>query len=195
MTTDTTSYEQYEKKKSAPTQDKLSQLARLADQQREWEVKIAKIEEELDEAKKKLASISEGVLPGLMDELELEEFKTKSGLVIKVGEHVRASISKERAEEAFQWLDDNGFSKLIKRTFTILFGKDEEKWANKFEGDLKKRKRQLAVKRKKEVHNQTLVAFVKERLTEGQEIPLELFGVFRQRYTKVEINGGQSQAI
>lgn len=167
---------------------KLKELSNLAERQRALEVEIAGMSDKLKKKEEELARLSEQDIPTIMDELDLEEFSTKSGLKVIVREKIRAQISESNAPKAFAWLDDHGFEKLVKRTFVIEFQKDEEAWANKFEGDLAKRKKPLHVARKKAVHPSTLVSFVTERLTSGDtDFPQELFGVFRQRFSKVEV--------
>jgi hypothetical protein len=179
-----TDYSQY----SEPVEsDKLAQLAVLAQQQIDLEDAIAQDEKKLDAKREELRILAEKTLPELMDGLGMEEFSTRSGLRIKVAEAIRASIPKARQKEAVDWLDDHGYENLVKREFNILFGKEEEAWANRFAADLAKRKHQLNVKQDASVHNRTLVAFVKEQLEEGKELPLDLFGVFRQRYAKIEV--------
>ena len=126
-------------------------------------------------------------LPDLMDELELSEFTTMGGVKLKLAENIRGSIPAATAEDAFAWLEEHGHDRLIKRTFQIEFGKDQEAWANKFERDCAQRKRQLNIKRKKGVHPQSLHAFVREQLEEGVAIPMQIFGVFRQRYVRVTL--------
>lgn len=170
-----------------PASDILKQIGDLANQQHELQYEIEKKEEELDQLRKKLKSIAEHDLPELMDEVELKTFQTSSGIKVEIKESIRASIPKKFAVQAFDWLDEHGYSRLIKRKFIILFGKDEEKWANRFEGDLKRRKRQLAVDRKKEVHSQTLSAWAREQLEDGVDIPENIFGVYRQRIAKIQL--------
>ncbi len=181
----TTDYSAYSE--TTPTQDKMTLLAHLASQQLACERLVEKAEAALTKAKADLAEIAERQLPELMEELQLETFSTTGGITIEVGERIQASISKEHGPRAIEWLDAHGFARLVKRKFTVMFGKDEEKWANKFAADLARRKRQLNVERKAEVHPQTLKAFVKEQLEAGAELPLDLFGVFRQRVSKVEV--------
>lgn len=186
----TADYSKYEEKGQASNGqgDQLRVLATLAEQQRELEVQITKLQEEIEKKEAALKTISEGDLPRIMDELQLQEFSTRSGLKITVKEKIRAQISKDRNPQAIAWLDEHGFENLVKRQFIIQFNRQDTAWANKFEGDLKKRKRQLDVVRKQDVHSSTLVSFVTERLTEGDtDFPQELFGVHRQRYTKVEV--------
>lgn len=167
--------------------DQLRILATLAEEQQRLERKVADSETALKAAKAELATVAEERLPEIMEDLGLQTFRTRSGLLITLKENLHASISKENEPAAFAWLDQNGFAKLIKRQFIVQFGKGEEKWAKKFANDLSKRKRQLEVDQKKGVHPQTLKAFCKEQLTEGKDLPVDLFGIHRQQYTKVEI--------
>ena len=180
----TQDYSQY----SEPTSsDALAQLGNMAVEMTALETKVVEAERALKVAQEDLRIISEKTIPDAMDALGIEEFTARGGLKIRIGEAIRASIPKARQEEAVTWLDAHGFAALVKRKFVVQFGKDEEKWANKFAADLAKRKRQLAVAQDKAVHPSTLSAFVREQLEEGADLPLDLFGVFRQRFAKLEV--------
>lgn len=178
-------YSEYTNQERPQTQ--LKALSDLAEEQRRLEQKIANMEEDLKKLQEEHKAIAEGRLPEMMEELNLTEFKTRSGLEIKLAEQIFAAISKENAPMAFSWLDENGYSKLIKRSFTVKFGKEEEAWANKFAADLRRRKKPVNVEEKKEVHHSTLKAFVKEELENGTDLPVELFGVHRQTVAKVTV--------
>lgn len=169
-----------------PGEGQLAELSKLADQQADADREVKRLEADLAKAKDKLRSISEQELPTLMDALGMEKFKTTSGLEIDIREVIRASIPKARADEAYKWLDENGHASIIKRMFAVSFGRDEEKWARKFAADLRRRKRDLAVDDIKKVESATLRAFVKGQLEAGVDIPMELFGVFRQRIAKIK---------
>ena len=170
----------------SPEEGQLAELSKLADQQADAEREVARLGTELAKATDVLRSISEQELPTLMDKLGMEKFKTTSGLEIDIKETIRASIPKARAEEAYNWLDENGHAAIIKRMFAVSFGRDEEKWARKFAADLRRRKRELAVADIKKVESSTLRAFVKGQLEDGIDLPMELFGVFRQRVAKIK---------
>lgn len=167
--------------------DKLAQLAVLAAEQTKLEHDITQAKQEVAKMEQALATLSERTLPELMDELGMEEFSTNTGLRVKIQEAIRASIPKTRLQEALDWLDQKGLGKIIKREFSVLFGKDEEAWARKFARDLQQRKKALNVTESASVHNQTLCALVRERLKAGEEMPVDLFGIYRQRYSKIEV--------
>lgn len=181
-------YSDYEDSQPVVGDNMLARLSGLATDQAHAEARVLRLDEELKEAKETLRHISENQLPELMEEAGMETFSTSDGLGISINSVIRGSIPKSTAGQAFMWLEENGHGRLIKRTFTIDFGKDDDKWANRFERDLARRKKPLNVKRKKAVHPSTLTAFVRSQLEEGVAIPMTTFGVYRQRVSKVKIN-------
>ena len=165
----------------------LERLQNLIQMQVEAEAYVEACTERLDEATRSLNNLKFFTVPDLMDKLSIKNHTTTKGVELKMSEVIRGSIPEVNAEKAFAWLEENDYGKLIKRTFNIEFGKGDEAWANKFERDCAARKRPLNLKRKKGVHAQTLQAFVRAELEKGTDIPMELFGVYRQRFAKVKI--------
>lgn len=161
----------------------LAQLQELAEQQSRAEAKVAQIEAQLASAREELKDISERQMPELMDQIGLETFKTRSGLIINVKETIRASIPKANAARAFAWLKANGHEAMIKRVVAVQFGKGEDERAEALRAALAD---DYEVDDKASVHPSTLAAFVREKLENGDEIPLELFGVHRQRISKID---------
>lgn len=163
----------------------LNQLSEIAGRQQKAEDKVLLLEDQLKAATTALREISEKELPALMDEIGMEEFVTTSGLKISVREKIRAKIPEARNAEAILWLEENGHGGLVKRLFTVEFDRDEMDWAKDFERECAQRERPLRLKRKEGVHGNTLSAFVKEQLADGENLPLGLLGVFRQRFAKI----------
>lgn len=182
--TDNTQYLNYVQETTS-TAD-LSKLQDMAEAQAKAEAEVRRIEADLQKAREHLRDISERQLPDLMDEIGLETFKTRSGLTIKVKETIRASIPKAKAPQAFAWLKAHNFGALIKRSVSIAFGKGEDELADNFVSELES-KYGYDVDDKSNVHPATLSSFVKEKLENGEELPLDLFGVHRQRVTKIEV--------
>lgn len=182
---DTETYDYSQDDRPAVGENALAQLAGLAQEQAEAEAEVARLEAELEKAKKVLRIVSEETLPGLMDELKLQQFTTTNGFRIEVKKTMRASITKEREERAFGWLEDNGHAALIKRQVVVQFGRkaSENKLARAMLKRLDRVGRDAAYKRK--VEPATLAAFLREQMANGREIPLELFGAFEQRSTKI----------
>lgn len=182
MTDQTYDYTQY---KAGPGDNLLAQISATALEQKEAEAEVARCEEALQKAQAKLKDIAEHRLPKLMDEAEQKKLTTKDGIIVDVTETIRGSIPEANFPKAKKWLEEQGDDKLIKRKFEIEFGKADVAWATKFENDLKKRKKPLKYKVKESVHPSTLASYVTEKLQKGVAIPLDTFGVFRQRKTKI----------
>lgn len=176
-TNDALAYAQYTDS-TATSENALAELSRLADEQAQAAVRVTDLEAMLEVARDRLREISERIIPEKMDELGMEEFKTRTGLKIKIKETIRTSIPKQRQGEAYRWLRDNGFGALLKRNVAVKFGKGDDESAEQLAKELSEK---FEVEDNTSVHPSTLKAFVNEQLTGGAEIPLDLFGVHRQR--------------
>lgn len=171
-------------KPEASSGDALVKLAELADRQAVAEAHVADLEAQLETARADVRELAEKLIPDLMDQIGMSDFTTLTGLRIEVGETIRASIPKAHAAKAFAWLKANGHAAMIKRVVSVSFGKGEDEQAEelhqKLAGELS-----LEVEDNASVHASTLAAFVREKLAKGEDVPLELFGVHRQRVAKL----------
>jgi Ribonuclease G/E len=177
-------YSQY---KTEPGDNLIQQISQTAVDLKDAQALVAALEDQLKEAKANVVHLGEKVLPELMDAAEMASFTTKEGIVVGVSERIRASIPAKTHKEAIAWLEENGEAGVIKRTFTIEFGRDDNKWADKFERDMKQRKKPLPCKRKTAVHPQTLAKTITDKLEAGVDVPMETFGAFRQRFSTVKV--------
>jgi hypothetical protein len=98
------------------------------------------------------------------------------GMTVERKMIVAASIPVANREQAFEWLRANGLDDIIKNDITVSFGKGEDNVAGDVVGLLQERG--FDPKTKTHVHPSTLKAFVKERITDGKPIDLDLFGAF-----------------
>lgn len=171
---------------SALNEDTLQRLSRLAASAKNAASEVASLEAALEAAKKQLTDLTEREIPSIMDEVGMADFRLSNGTRITVREEVRASIPAARKDEAIAWLDQHDLSGMVKRTFTIAFNRDEETWANKFEADLRKRKKEVRLKKEYKVEPMTLKAWASSSLKEGLDVPADLFGVFIQRRAKID---------
>lgn len=165
--------------------DALAELSKLGDRQAELEEEILEEENKLKKLKDLHKEVSQQHIPELMDQLGLQNFTTTSGTQISVTENVRASIPVARKPEAFQWLRDHGNAGLIKRMVSVEFGRGEDEKASELSKALAETFE--LVKDEANIHHSTLASFVKSQLESGVDIPLDLFGVFRQRVAKTSI--------
>lgn len=166
-----------------PSPDSLRRLSEMADALHTAELKQAQIEEELKAATAKVRELAEKDIPELMDEIGLEEFRTKSGFRIKITETIRASIPEAKKPAAFAWLDGEGHGGMIKRSIVVGFNRDDEIRAKALLATLSQQFEN--VKADLKVEPSTLRAFIREQLEQGVVIPMELFGAWRQRVASI----------
>ncbi len=154
------------------TGKQLSQLVRTL---RNVEQQISDAEEHLKSLKQEKHKLSVENIPVLMDEMGVERLDV-DGAIVERKMIVSASIPKDRKDEALGWLRDNGLDDIIKNDITVSFGKGEDNVAGDVVGLLQDRG--FDPQTKTHVHPSTLKAFVKERVTDGKPLDLDLFGAF-----------------
>lgn len=166
----------------AVNSDLLAQLTMLANAMVAKEREIEERELALLASKADLRAISEEHIPGLMMEIGVKALTLEDGTSVTVKNDVSASIPAERKEEAFKWLEDNGFGGLIKTEVLVVFGREELEKAVEFYNGLIEQGLQPELKRA--VHWQTLNAFLREQIEKMPQnieeqkpvVPLETFG-------------------
>ena len=183
--TDIPDYSAFKNEEHPVGHNLMGALTSLADQHEAAQAEVERLTELLDEAKKNLQRLSEFEIPNLLDGLE-GKINLPDGRTITVAEKIRASVTSDNKPRAMKWLDDNGHGGIVKRRFIIEFGRDQEDWAKRFEAQLAASETPLNVKQERNVQWQTLDAFVREQLEHGGDFPKDLFGIYRQRNTKIK---------
>ena len=151
------------------------QLSTLVRNLRDVEQQIDLAEANLKRLKAEKHRMSVETIPALMDEMGMERVDV-DGLTVERKMMVHASIPQDRKDEAFAWLREHGLDDIIKNDVTCSFGKGEDNMAGDVVGMLQERG--YDPKTKTHVHPSTLKAFVKERVTDGKPIDLDMFGAF-----------------
>ena len=164
-------------------QSGISTISNLCKQQLALEKRIADLEEELKDAKREHRKIAEDLLPAAMDEHGMSQLKMDDGSEISVSPYYSASISKDRADEAFQWLTEAGHGSLIKNHVTAAFGRGEDNSAKDLLAELDQRG--MATQTKTWVEPMTLKSFVKEQVEKGENLPYDLLGIFVGQRAKI----------
>lgn len=154
----------------------LTSLASLARQIQEEEGAIAKLEETLKEAKKKLLKLTDEDMPAVMQEVGMNKFELDDGSMVEVKPTYGASILVDNRPQAYDWLRENGYDDIIKNNVTCSFGRGEDDKASAFKTFAAEKG--YVANQKTEIHSQTLRAFVKERVEAGDAFPMELFGAW-----------------
>jgi hypothetical protein len=154
------------------TGKQLSQLVRAL---RGVEQQIEDAENHLKLLKQDKHRMSVETIPQLMDEMGVERLDV-DGVTVERKMIVSASIPADRKDEAFAWLRENGCDDIIKNDVTCSFGKGQDNSAKNVISILEDAGFEPSTKT--HVHPSTLKAFVKERVTDGKPIDLDMFGAF-----------------
>lgn len=165
--------------------DKLDILANLAEGWKHAMQDVERLAGDLAKAQARVRDIEEKEIPEIMDELEIEKMNV-AGVEIAVKENVRCSIPKAKQAAAYRWLRENGHDKLIKRKLSVQFAMGEEEIAQRFKDLSLSNMPDLEMDDVETIANPTLVKFVKEKAEAGEDLPTDLFPVFRQRVAKIK---------
>lgn len=184
MDVDTNYLESLSKSVSNVSDEGMSRVSALVKEQLSLEKMVEDTEAELKAVKERLRKVSEETLPSVLFEYGMRELKMADGTVISVSPYYGASIPKDRTDEAFVWLRENGFGDLVKNAITTSFGREEDEKANRLANQLADMG--YAVSKKVWVEPMTLKAFVKEQIERGEELPQDLLGVFVGERTKIK---------
>ena len=167
-----------------PTDEQLRNIAELAQRQIAAEKSVDSASASLDEAKRNLRRINENLLPEAMTEVNLESFRLRNGIEIDVKETIRASISEANRLAAHEWLQEHGHSAIIKKAIIVAFGPGDEKHMGLVVDFLDKI--DLEFDSKSAINHNTLQAWVREQLREGNTVPDEI-SYYEQRISKVKV--------
>jgi hypothetical protein len=183
----------------APASNEIGAVADMASRMLNLQEEISRSEEALKQKRQDLTKLAEQDLPDLMMELNIKDFTLSNGAKVEVNDIISGSVPaagaidrakgddkidlEMRQENCFDWLRANGAGDLIKSNVEVQFGRDEDDACNSFIDELQDR--QIYYKRAKAVHPGTLNSFIKERLSEGKEVPHDLFRIYTGRKAKI----------
>jgi hypothetical protein len=170
-----------EREPSAEAKSELEELARDLLSANE---DVARLELKLKDAKKKASNISEQLIPAKFQDMGLDYNSVISlgGVQITIKEKLFAAPKAERRDEAYDWLEERGYSGLIKRkaVFHIGLGREEEakEWIESVTDYIGTFERK--------VEPMTLKKFVSDKIKGGEEIPMDLFGAWMKTETVIK---------
>jgi len=184
----------------APSSNEIGAVADMAQRMLELENEINRLDELSKQKKQDLKMLAEQDLPDLMQELNIRDFTLSNGAKVSVKDVIVASVPSQGAiekakdeskkaelemlqQQCFDWLRAEGAGDLIKSNVEVQFGRDEDDACTAFAEEL--RERQIYYKRAVGVHPQTLNSFIKERMSEGKQVPMEMFRIYAGRRANI----------
>ena len=164
--------------------EELASISGLAQQLLVVQKDIEEKKLELKELENQFRQISESSLPEALQSANLSEIVLSDGTKLSVSPFYKGHISEKNRPAALDWLMQNGHGGLIKNEISLKFGRDEDERAQDTIASLQQRGLSPSVKQG--VHAQTLNAFVKVQLTNGKDLPSEIFGIYVGSRAKIE---------
>ena len=157
-------------------QGDLTTVAGMAKAIRQEEEYIDSLEADLKKARTKLRKMTDEDLPTMLAEIGLSSMTLDDGSEVTVKQTYGASILVDNRPKAYEWLREQGYDDIIKNTVTCAFGRGEDDKASAFQAFAKKEG--YAPDQKTELPPPSLRACVKERVENGDDFPMELFGAY-----------------
>ena len=163
---------------------KSQELSELCTRLLELQKQITKCEDNIKNLRNEERLLSENEIPNLMQQAGISSLKLIDGSSVSFKPEYYAKIPVSKTDEAFDWLSSNGHGDLIKNQVSLTFGKSEDNVANSLVEDLKSKGHNVS--QKKKVEPMSLKAFVKDEIQKGNNLPMDLFGVYVSNKTTIK---------
>ena len=164
--------------------DQSKQLSELCNKMLDLQEQAKRLEENLKNKKDEISKLSELEIPNLMQQAGIMSLKLADGSSVEVKPFYAAKIPISKEHEAYDWLTSNGHGDLIKNIVSLNFQRSQDNEANALVQDLINKGHNVS--QKKKVEPQTLKAFVKEAIQNGESVPMDLFGVYISNKTTIK---------
>lgn len=169
---------------SQPADDLMSSLRGLVNEAATCEIAIAQLEADLKATRSTLHALRSSRIPDLMAMAGLERARF-DGWDVSVGQYVSGSLPKdfEARQGAFDWLESVHAGGLIKNEISVEFPRSQDAAAKKLFSQLNDEG--YSVELEASVHPQTLLAFARARLANGEDVDLDALGLKAGRIAKL----------
>jgi hypothetical protein len=157
-------------------QGDLTTVAGMARAIRDKEAEVNELEQKLKNEKRALMKLTDEDLPTMLAEIGLTSIKLDDGSEVSIKPQYGANILVDNRPAAYEWLRENGYDDIIKNTVACTFGRGEDDKASAFKAFAEKEG--FFAEQNTGIHHTTLRAFVKERVENGDDFPMELFGAY-----------------
>jgi hypothetical protein len=113
--------------------------------------------------------------------IHVKEFFTCSipslSAILKEKDSLKQISLQDKRKKAFAWLDSKGKGDIIKNTITALFNREEAEKAKALMNVLAEKG--ITCQRDENVHSATLTATLREAMGNGEEVPTDVFAIYR----------------
>ncbi len=148
------------------------------------EVDLAGLEAQVKVKKAAISDIAEMQLPVLVESIGLgDELPLANGTKLVIKRNHGASPLVANRDKVWDWMEEKGHGHLVKRQIVMSYGKDERADALAMTGYLDSEG--LDYEELRKVESSTLSKFVRDAEGRGEEIPEDIFGVYRTAVAKI----------
>ena len=175
-------------------QDLVQKLRYACEEAAELQATIIGYEDAATAARKRFTKLVADEIPTAMAEAGVgDTFSLASGHKIRVSPFVSGSFPKEPdlRKKAFEKLYDLGGAALVKTHFNLTFGKGEKQNAERLAQVLTADG--FPFEEKEDVHASSLRAFIKEKMRDGSEVPLDILGLYAGSVAKITVPKGKEE--
>lgn len=161
--------------------DCLADLVQTCEDLKSLQQELTVQEKHVADLKEKIRSLSEDVIPSMMDEIGLSSIQLNDGSSVSYKPEINISINKQYAMEALAWLSDNKYGDLIKSKIQVNFAREKRDEALAEYAALIDKGLDAVID--ESIHPMTLKAWAKERMKNGGDIPCEFFNLYHYNKT------------
>lgn len=136
--------------------------------------------EALSEALRKLVEFT---IPEALRAANLSGIKLPDGTKVNLESTVQTSLSAEKKPAAYSWLREHGHEDVIKSKLSIAFAKGDTERVEATRAALEEL--QVPFELQDDVHASTYKALIRELMGNGEQLPLDVLGVFIVEQAKV----------
>jgi hypothetical protein len=158
-----------------PTDAETREIAGWVSKVQALEEKMAALEAELTEAKAQRRHVTTVDLPLAFQALGITRMDL-AGLTLTIRDIVAPNVKKDDVEAMHLWLEENGHGDLIKRLVKVPLGRGEDEALAKLEAYLSQERIEYDLT--EGVAHNTLAAWAKMMVTDGQELPDRIFNLW-----------------
>jgi len=162
-----------------PEDDKLRQLANLADNYLAIEAEIAQAEDNLKRLNELFRRVREDMIPEKMIELGVKSYKLTDGSTIGYSSFYAGKVLKD---EGYDWLESNGYADAVKQELKLEVSRVDKmaleaikQYITKEHADYFKN---LSIKEKQAIHHMTLGSVIKGLTKAGKQLPPDLIETY-----------------
>lgn len=174
---------------TTPNEGQLKSISELAEEAHSLMKLIDELEASLKVHKAELMTLTHKALPDALAAAGTSSFTTTNGVKVSIKEIMQGTLPKDEAKRAaaLNWIANHGGQAIIKSELIAEFEKGSGNLQRKNQAAEALANLGVTFQDKESIHPQTLCAFAREKVQNGEEVPTEMLGLYAGRMAKIEV--------